>query len=204
MREIILGLIWLCVTTPLHAAAIFSIQSVSANAGDTGIALDVLMTNTGPGAITVGAFTFEIASSAEIEFQTATVGTVTQPYIFDGFSLFGPTIGTSVPGQVLDASDVYSTPGGGSTIGSGFTVGIARVFFDVDPVASGTISIEFNTANSSLSDELGGVITIDQFSSGNIDVVAVPEPATLTVVFAGLLMLRYFRSKSTRSVPYLI
>src|SRR4051812_3513473 len=75
---------------------IISVQSVTANAGSFGNALDVTLTNTGPPVSTIGAFSFEISTgNPNITFTDATTGTTQATYIFSGFSLFGPSISTS-------------------------------------------------------------------------------------------------------------
>ena len=188
-------------TAPASAAVIFSADSTFTSAGATGVSFDITLTNTGGAAITVEVFGFEIlSSSTDITFTDATTGTVSHPYIFTGHSLFGPDIVTSSPGQVLDASDFYDIPASGATVGSGVTVGLGRIFFDVSPSASTpqVVTVSFNAGNSSLSDPNGSPITINQFSPGTITIgaeSAVPEPGSLLLMSIGIAGLAWRRRR---------
>ncbi len=174
---------------PARAAAILSIQSVIASSPSAGNAFDVVLTNTGPSSITLGAFSFELTTAdANITFTSATTGTILFAYVFSGHSLFGPTISTSAPGQTIDASDNFDTPIMGAAIGAGISVGLGRVFFDVAPGDSaGAKAVNFTAfPGTTLSDNLGGNITFNS-SPGTITVVssAVPEPSTLMLALLG-------------------
>ncbi len=90
---------------PAHAGLIVSVQSVSANAGTSGNALEVDILNTGA-AVDIASFSFEIAVSptSGVTFTAADINTTLFTYIFAGNSVQGPVINTST-GAVLDASD---------------------------------------------------------------------------------------------------
>jgi hypothetical protein len=87
-------------SAPAKADVVISIQSpLNANAGDTGDSFDVTLTNTGPSAVSIAAFTFEIsAANTDMTFTDANTGTGLAPYIFAGNSLFGPDITVSNTG----------------------------------------------------------------------------------------------------------
>src|ERR1700689_4926801 len=95
---LLLGAAALLLPAPARGSLVFSVPSVTANAGDVGDSFDVLLTYSGS-PISVGGFAFEITTTdPDITFTDATTATATA-YIFSGTSLFGPDIVTSSPGQ---------------------------------------------------------------------------------------------------------
>jgi hypothetical protein len=171
-------------TLPARANLMVGVQSVTANAGSTGNQFEVFLTNTGA-PVTVASFTFGITTSAPgITFTGAFTSTTPDPYIFAGHSLFGPEIDTAT-GTTLEASDIYDVPLAGATVGTGATVGLGEVFFDVaagTPGGPATVSV-LSSPFTSLSDPALNDIPIDTFGSGTITVIpgatTVPEPSTL-------------------------
>jgi hypothetical protein len=181
----------LLVVSPANASVIVDVGSATALPGDIGHTFDILLSNTGPSPIVVSAFNFEITvSDIAVTFTNATTGTLGATYIFNGQSLFGPNIATTGPGQLIDASDLFDTPASGATVGSGVTVGLGHVFFNVSNTASGSYTLFLNSDSSatSLSDPDGNPLTIDQFNNGTltIDSANVPEPSTAIPVLAAL------------------
>src|SRR5258708_26882152 len=122
---------------------IISSSPSAAAPGSTSNSFDVDLTNTGPSTVTLAAFSFGLAlSDPDITVTEANIYTV-QPYIFLGDSLFGPLISTTA-GSSLVASDVELT-GLGVTVGSGATVGLGHVLFNVAPSAAiGSFNVEFS------------------------------------------------------------
>jgi hypothetical protein len=185
-------LIW---ARPAAADLVVSVQSVTVPAGTTGDTFEVSLSNTGASPTApVGAFAFSLSvGSTQVTFTSADVNTKNNPYLFAGNSAFGPTISTTAPGQALDARDAYGVPGLGAVVGKNATVGLGRVFFNVDPgVAQGSM-FTVNLTAASLTDPNGVPILLsssDTGVSGTItvsgSVAAVPEPSTLAL--AGLLM----------------
>ena len=175
---------------PAHAAIIISVQSVSASANSTGNLLDVVLQNTGGSSVTVGSFTFQIATSnTDITFTSASTSVAS--YIFTGHSAFGPFIELST-GQVLDASDAYDVISSGAVVGAGQTVGLGQISFDIALAAgSGGFSVVLSPGGTSLSDAVGDTITIDTLVDGviTIDGAAVPEPGTALLAAGALLAL---------------
>ena len=171
---------------PARANLLFSVQSVSANPGDVNDLLQVNVTNAGPGAVDLGAYSFTIqTSSSDITFEQATTAT-SFPYVFAGNSLFGPVTSTSGPGQSLSASD-FPANSNATVIGAGVTFGLSEVSFDVAPGAPAEIlPIEFNTSSTSASDSNLAAIPLN-FSNGEITIgSATPLPATLPLFATGL------------------
>jgi hypothetical protein len=170
---------------PGAAATIISVSNVTnVPVGSTGNTLEVDLTNTGPSAVEIGAFSFEIAVT-QATFQQADVMTA-NPYIFAGDSLFGPIISTSAPGPVLDASDVFDVIDSGVTLGPGTTVGLGRVFFDVSPSATPgsvlPVLLQGSDIQTSLADFAGNDVAITTLNDGSITLssggtAAVPEPS---------------------------
>lgn len=183
----------LCAAPPLaRASLIIGVQNVGANSPSSADALDVTLTNTGPGSVTLGGFSFGVSvTDPAITFTSATFATVIAPYIFAGQSLFGPTISTSVPGQTLDASDLGVT---GAPIAAGATVGLGHVFFSVaagDTAGPKTVTLAaspttglFDVAGANVAfSGLNGTITITASSS------RVPEPSTILLMLTGITSL---------------
>jgi hypothetical protein len=204
------GILSLCLPAIAAAAALLSCsvaraqilitvsaENVTAAAGSTGDALDITLTNGGPGSVTIGAFAFEVTvPSTDITLTGVTTGT-TAVYVFSGESLFGPGIGIPVSGQDMMASDVSS--GAGTTVGSGATVGLGHLVFDVAGSASGVYPVSLVAfPATSLSDPNSGNIDITILNNGSITVTGgrsnVPEPGSLALlgglVAPGGLLLR--------------
>jgi hypothetical protein len=129
---------------PVQATLIIDGGTTTANAGSTGNVFDITLINSGPGSITLGAFSLEFSvAGGNVTFTSATTATL-QPYVFAGHSLFGPDISASSPGTTFDASDLYDIPLAGATIAAGATAGLAHVFFDVLAGApAGPLTISF-------------------------------------------------------------
>ena len=167
-----------------QATILFGSGSTTAAPGSSNNGVDLFITNTGPSAVDIGGFSWEITvSGADVTLNSATTATVL-PYIFAGNSAFGPTISTSPAGQTMDASDFVAVVNSSTTVGAGQTFGLGRLLFDVSGGAPNNeiLNLVFNAANSSLSDANGNPVTIDTFQSGTITVLAsvsgVPEPGT--------------------------
>jgi hypothetical protein len=184
---------------PARATAILSLQSVIANSPSAGNEFDVVLTNTGPTSITLGAFLFELTTSdTNITFTSATTATILFAYVFSGHSLFGPTISTSGPGQLIDASDNFDTPGAGAVIGAGISVGLGHILFDVAPGdTAGPKTVNFTAfPSTALSDNLGNNITFTA-TPGTITIASssVPEPSTLMMAMLGFPVLAWARKR---------
>jgi hypothetical protein len=173
-----------------RAGMIVSVQDVSASAGTSGNTLEVFLQNTGA-AVDIAAFSFEISVStgSGVSFTGADINTVLNTYIFAGNSAQGPMIATAT-GTTLDASD--NAASGSTTLGTGSTLALGRVFFDVAVSApTGPVTVSFTgfPATSLTAPDLSN-IPIDTFNSGTITVtsgVVVPEPSALVSTALGLL-----------------
>jgi len=186
-----------------EADIIIMAQDVTVAAGASGASLDVTLTNTGPGSVSIGGFTLELTTgNAAITFTDVTTGTSSAPYIFDGLGLFGPSLGNVVNGQDIQASDVFSVVGSGTTIGSGATVGLGHLVFDVSSGASSSVNglhiVAFPAT--SLSDFAGGDVPITTVTDGSITIrgTGVPEPASLGLVGSGLALSALAMARSRR------
>lgn len=179
---------------PAYADVIVSLQSVTANGGSTGNALEVTLTNSSGGAnVTIGSFAFGISTTdLDIRFTDATTST-TDPYIFSGHSLFGPSLvfpAIPPPGaQSLNASDLYDIPLSGVTLSPGVTVGLGHILFDVLPGAQGgTFAVGLDPILTSLSDPSGVGIDVSTLSAGTIEINSVPEPSSLFLLLSVILL----------------
>jgi hypothetical protein len=186
---------------PARANVILTIQSLTANSNTTGNFLDVILTNTGPSSVSIDGFFFGFQTAdTNISFTDVTTNTALG-YIFAGNSLFGPDLTGPISGQSVNTGDLAS--GAAATVGSGSTVGLGHVFFNV---AAGDVpgvhAVTFVPASTSLSDAAGAPVTINTLVDGAITVSStVPEPSFVmplaSVLFFGLVTQR-FRTKTAR------
>jgi hypothetical protein len=175
---------------PARAGMIVSVQSVSANAGTSGNTLGVDVQNTGA-PVEIASFSFEVvvASGRGVSFTGADINTSIATYIFAGNSAQGPNIATAT-GTILDASD--NAASGFTTLGTGSTLGLGRLFFNVAssaPVGPVTVSLT-PFAFTSLTDPNLTNIPIGTLNSGTITIGPsglVPEPSALVSATLGLL-----------------
>ena len=179
-------------SSPARAGLIVSVSSVSAAAGSTGDTLEVDVTNTGA-PVDIAAFGFEISvpAASGVTFTGADDNTTANIYIFAGNSAFGPNIGmVSMGGTQLDGTDIAAA--GSTTLGTGATLGLGNVFFDVSSMASpGPVTVTLvPDPGTTLTDPNQGNISIDTLNNGTITITGgttVPEPSALISATLGLL-----------------
>lgn len=193
-----------------RADLVFSVQSVSANPGSSG-ALDVLLTNTGASAATIGGFSFRIATSpstSDISFTQATTSTTANPYVFAGHSLFGPVLNVTT-GSFLDANDVYDASNAGATLASGATLALGHVSYSVASNATPrSVNVSLTTsAFTSVADQNGATLASTILSpAGSIRIngaTAVPEPtipALSAILAIAALSRKALRSRNATAV----
>ena len=195
---------FLLYSVPARADLIVWIESsINANAGTSGNGFDVLLTNSGPSAVSIAGFTFEISvTGTDVVLTDATTATVVDPYIFSGHSLFGPIIAVTNTGQDLSTSDVYDVLLSGVALGANATLGLGHILFDVSAGApSQTVPVTFTTfPATSLSDDAGGNVPINTLSNGQINITGtvgnVPESSSLLLLLtAGSLIWIGFRTR---------
>src|SRR5580700_7708340 len=93
---------------PARASIVVSVEPslVTAGAGSSANSLEILLMNTGPSAVSVGTFLFEISTAnPDIGFTGTTTATTLAPYIFADDSEFGPNLAVST-GQSMLAFDI--------------------------------------------------------------------------------------------------
>jgi len=189
---------------PARASLIVTVQSVAASSG----AFDVTLTNSGPIAVAISGFSFNLSTAnASISFIDATTATTLAPYIFPAASsldtlLFGGDLLLTTPnsGQNFNGnlpSDINIDPitsnSANVTIGAGATVGLGHVLFTVAPGATpGIFAVQLGPtpAETSLSNAAGGSVTIDTLAAGQITIAstAVPEPGSLLPLALAFLL----------------
>jgi hypothetical protein len=173
----------LILASSANAGLIILAPGITGAQGSSGT-FDILLDNTGPGSVSISAFSFGITTlDPGITFTDATIGTVT-PYIFGSDTLFGPDI-TITSGVSLTASDSpLSVPS--YTVASGATVGLGHVSYSIAGGAGlGLFAITLDPLATSLADAGGNNISGITLTNGSLDVV-VPEPSTL--LFGGLAL----------------
>lgn len=192
-------------TFPFAHATTFSIQpsAVTAPLGSSG-AFDVLLTNNGPGSITVGIFAFEVsAADTDVNLTGADFSTGAFTYVFAGHSFDQDNSLTLnlTSGQTLDASDSYDISGSGVTLGSGQSLALGEVFYTVSPTAAiGPVMVSFTGTPSvsdgnNLSDPSFNAIAVDTFASGTITITSTPEPSSIFLTLAGIAALAATRRR---------
>jgi hypothetical protein len=190
---------------PARAGLVLSVQDVSAAAGSSGNTLEVDLQNTGSSALAISTFSFELTvpGGSGISFQGADDNTALNPYIFATNSLLGPTLSAST-GTTLDAGDVAAPAL--PTLAAGATVGLGRVFFNVDgsaPSGPVTVSINSDPNVTLLLDSSSNAVPIDTFNNGTITILSggvVPEPGVLLSATLGFLgAARLIRSRRSTS-----
>ena len=194
------------VGSPSRADFVISVQSVTATAGSTGNALDVILTNTGPLAATLGGFSFGLAPASGLTFTAVTTGTTTAGYVFGNLGLFGPDIMSTAPaGVAIEASDLYSVANSGVTLAAGAVVGLGHVFFDVSAAATGSISVALAAPPAtSLSSPAGTSLAATRLEAGTVRIAsstAVPEPASALLLGLGVVAL-LAHSRNRRAVAH--
>lgn len=182
---------------PARADLIVGVQSVAVNAGTVGNSLEVTLTNTGA-PVTVGGFSFEIvASNPDVTFTGGSTATTPATYIFAGNSFDDITASplvTSLLGPSLDASDLAFDPSTSPTIGTGSTVGLGDILFNVSnsaPTETILVALTPDPSLTSLSDPSANPIPITSLDGGHINITranAVPEPASIWLTASGLLL----------------
>ena len=184
---------------PARADLVVSVSSAAVNAGTANDFVNVNLLNTGPSAVTIGAFSFGISvTNPDITFTGATTSTGT-PYIFTGDSLFGPAIGIAA-GQSLTASDLFDIAGSGVVVGAGGSAGLGHVFFDAGAnAASGVFAVWLSTLETSLADPTSANLPIQSLINGQISIAAqtsVPEPSAISEIFIALAVLSVGRLRT--------
>jgi hypothetical protein len=189
---------------PASAELVTSIQSVTSSPGNTNSSFEFDVTNTGMSSVTVAAFSFHLTVPSAIIFQSASISTLVNPYIFDVADSFDNLISTPLSSSVTSTdiigADAWVGMSSGFVLGAGSTVGLGEVYFNVDPAAAlGPYTVAFTNVNTdtSFSDPGGNYIPITTASSGTISVVA-PEPATVSmmaIALAGLTLAARKRRK---------
>lgn len=180
--------------------AAFSIEPVTQNVlqGGTG-SFDLVVTDDGPGSISVQSSAFEISVGTGVTITGADFSTgATYPYIFtgDSFAIINgiPLYSNPLPAQTLTGGD-GTNDGAGITLTPGESLGLADVLFSVSPSAAlGPVAISFigtpTVADSNnLSDPNGTAIPVATFTGGTIDIVSAssstPEPSSILLTLAG-------------------
>ena len=173
-----------------------SLQSpLDVDAGTSGNSFDVLLTNVSGPAVSIAAFTFEIlTTSTDVMLTGANTASVLAPYIFGVNSLFGPDITVTNTGTDLSASDLFSILGSDIILGTGQTIGLGHVSFDVSssvPSEMVTITLSAFPATS-LSDHQANNIPISTLTNGQVNIKAatVPEPSSMILLLTALVVVR--------------
>lgn len=166
------------------------LQAPTVTATGPGGTFDLLIANTNPtgGAsydLAVDTFEFQIIGLPGATITDVSIDTAT-PYVYvtSGTTLGGSLATSSLPATDFTATDSEFAPPGYRTIAPGDVFGLAHVTYALAPGTSGTGTLHFVAANSSLTDPDGGDIPFG-IQDGSLTVVnSVPEPSALLSALA--------------------
>jgi hypothetical protein len=182
------------------AGVVYSIVPIgpAPAAGSNGDVLEVLLSNTGVSAISVAAFNFGVTTTdTDVTFVSADTATTSQPYIFFGNSFdvqnslpLNTTSGPSLLGSDLTADFITNV-----SLAGGQSLALGRVLYNVAlNAALGPFIVDFTTGafDNKLSQADLTDVPINTLQGATITIgAAVPEPATLLLIPAGLLALAW-------------
>jgi hypothetical protein len=190
-----------------HATTLIFLDpaTVLANQGAIGDTVDVVLTNSGPGSISIQSFSFQVSvTDPDITFTGAGFSTAASPYIFAGDSfdvINGFTLNTDASGQTMNGSD-GTNDGAGVTLTAGESLALGELFFNASPTAAfGGITVSFTggAAANNLSDPAGDNVAIGTFTSGTINVTSTPEPSSFLLILAGTAALGAWNRRRRRA-----
>jgi hypothetical protein len=200
-----MGLAWCCWAGPAPARADLIVKVESTRAWTKSIQnpLEFTLTNSGPEDVAVGAFTVGFSvSNPDLSLIDVTSDTTGATYIFQGNSAFGPSLvdpslfPLSTP--VLFA-DACSIAGGSITLLAGHTVGLGVLWFDA-PDDRQLIQIELDPLMISFADDINLFPEARiQMMNGTLEII--PEPGTISLLLAGMVMVWSWNSRNLRKVP---
>ena len=189
---------------PARADLILGISNTTASRGDNGDSFEVMLSNTGSTAVSLAGFSFgvSVSGASGILFTDVTTGTILDPYLFEGTSLFDPDItdpGQTLPGATITASDLTLDASGAVMVDPNSTVGLGRVFFNVDSLLGQSALVTLlGFPVTTLSDANGNFVDISSMSGGSIAVTSAPEPGTLGLVGGAVLFWRLCRRGNSK------
>jgi hypothetical protein len=163
------------------------VASSTVTAPSMGNTFEVSIFNAGSTAsVPIAGFSFglSVPGGSGVTFTNATISTLTNPYIFAGFTSTPPFSNTAFPNQSFIASDIYDNTGG-IVVGPGATFGLGLITFDVASNFSNPTTVTLaGFPSTSLSDDQAGNVTFTGLN-GTISLSAVPEPATWAMMGLG-------------------
>jgi hypothetical protein len=170
-----------------RATLVIEAPDIIAAPGSSG-EFDVLIRNDGPDSFDISSFTLQLTleGGAGALFNPApTIATTSREYIFvDSIVAMGLVdfSADAFPTDSFIAADTEFTDPFFRTIGPGDSFGLAHVFFELDPAASGPWTLTIGPGTS-LSDPQGNLI---DFSVRNGSVTVIPEPASAALLLIGI------------------
>lgn len=179
------SVVWACLGlgTTAKADLIVTAETTSAYSGTTHNPFEFTLRNSGPDDVLISAFTigFSISNPA-LSLTDLTYDTSLASYIFQGNSMFGPSLFTPPLATPVMFSDLYDIPGGSITLLAGKTVGLGVLWFDA-PIDRQIIQINFDSMMISFANDA------DPYPESQIQLVngtlsIVPEPGTLSLLMA--------------------
>lgn len=188
IAAVAVGMAAATLSSPVQAALIVTVETVTAAPGDTGL-LEVVISSDIEQRLS--GFSVELALGGSQAQFTNVDSATTDPYVF-GAESFGILADPGFPNTGFYFSDISANLDGFVTLNAGETYGLGRVAFAIDSnAAAGFRPITFVLgATTQFDDDLVNPIAGITFVSGGIDVdatvaQAVPEPATLGLFLVG-------------------
>lgn len=205
MRGPVVGLVlssvvWACLGlgTTAKADLVVTAESTSAYTGTIDNPFEFTLKNSGPDDVIISAFTigFSISNPA-LSLTDLTYDTSLASYIFQGNSMFGPSLFTPHLDTPVMFADLYAIPGGSITLLAGKTVGLGVLWFDA-PTDQQIIQINFDSTLISFAND------VDLYPDSQIQLVngtlsIVPEPGTLSLLLAAAALVGCVKSRRRKA-----
>jgi hypothetical protein len=192
-------LAWACLGlgTAAQADLIVTAESTSAYTGTLHNAFEFTLENSGPDDVIISAFTMGFSiSNPSLALTDLTYDTLLATYIFQGNSMFGPSLFLPPLTTPVMFADVYDIPGGSITLLAGQTVGLGTLWFDA-PSERQVIQIVLDPSMISFAHDVNLYPDSQiQLVDGTLSIV--PEPGTLSLLLMATALVGVGQSRHRR------
>jgi hypothetical protein len=200
-RSLLASVVSVCVVwtglglvTEARADLIVTAQSTSAYTGTSHNPFEFTLENSGTDDVVISAFTIGFSiSNPSLPLTDLTYDTSLANYIFQGNSMFGPSLVVPPLSSPVMFADVFAIPGGSITLLAGQTVGLGTLWFDA-PKQRQVIQFVLDPSLISFADDVN-LYPDSQIQLVNGTLTIVPEPSTLSLLMMAAAMVGVGRSR---------